>query len=77
LEGFMMLSSCVWRGATLILFTPQYTFLSPPLPDLIPRFTFISHCYYCHHHHHFRSKFHKWVTTWDIWLFELHIAHSI
>jgi hypothetical protein len=39
-------------------------------------FTFMSHYYYYLHHHHFSSRFHRWVRTCDIWLFELGLSHS-
>jgi hypothetical protein len=31
---------------------------------------------YHHHHHHFKSRFHKWLRTWNIWPFELGLPHS-
>jgi hypothetical protein len=31
--------------------------------------------YYCYHHHNFRSMFHKWVRTCNIWLLELGLSH--
>jgi hypothetical protein len=54
--------------------------LEPPhsLPLLIPSdhppYTLLSHYDYYHHHHyhhHFRSRFHKWVRTCDLWPFQL------
>jgi hypothetical protein len=45
--------------------------LIPSWPLLL--FTFMSHHYnhYYHNHyqhHHFRSRFHKWVRTWNIFI---------
>jgi hypothetical protein len=34
--------------------------------------TFMSHC-----HCHFRSRFHKWLRTCHIWLFELGLPHPV
>jgi hypothetical protein len=64
---------------TSILFTPQYHYLPllliPHRLSDCPSFTFRSRYYY--HCHHFRSRFHKWVRIFNIWLFDLGLSHSL
>jgi hypothetical protein len=55
---------------------PQYSFFSPSLSHLSPP-QIISLSHSCPiHHHHFRSRFHKWVRTCDIWLWGHGLSHS-
>jgi hypothetical protein len=84
---FSLSSNSVWCVSFCYLYThththththTEYPFLSPTpfcwtLQDRHP-FTLISCHHYHHHHIIIRYRFHKWMKTWDVWLFELGLS---
>jgi hypothetical protein len=56
----------------------SFPFPFPVLTDPLRQYPIYIHMLFLchHHHHHFRSRFHRWVRTCDIWPFELGLPCS-
>jgi hypothetical protein len=78
---FIMLSAYVHMQHTSIFFCPQYSFFSTSTLLLVPLKTppikFTAYYFYDNqYNHNFRSRFHKWMRSCNIWPFELGISYS-